>query len=479
MLVHSFFVNGLSHISYLLCGSKTCAVIDPRRDVGIYLDAAKDLGLRITHILETHLHADFVSGHMDLAEKTGAKIYVPRSGNCQFEHVGLSEGDTFEIEDMELNAIETPGHTPEHLCYVVKDHSRGEDPVAVFSGDTLFVGDVGRPDLFPKIAKDLASNLFDSLGKLAKLPDFCEVYPAHGAGSLCGRAMSAKRTSTIGYEKKYSYAFQTRDRDKFIELLTTAMPEAPDHFSRCSDVNRKGPSLARNLSLLTPMEPAAFSKRMNEKETLVVDVRSYEAFGGQHIAGSYHVDFGGNFATFAGWVLPPDTDILLVAEGGRQADEAAVWLRRVGLDRAIGYLDGGMYEWAKAGLPAEHIPQISADELHRRMMGGPRVTLVDMRAKREYSTGHLEGTVNIPAPDLRSRYQELDPNLPIVSICNTGHRSSLGASLLKQHGFKDVTNLAGGMTGYNAAGYGPECPMCVAPEGPLFRGRNERANRGR
>jgi rhodanese-related sulfurtransferase len=353
---------------------------------------------------------------------------------------------------------------------VVKDHSRGEDPVAVFSGDTLFVGDVGRPDLFPKIAKELASRLFGSLEeKLAKLPDFCEVYPAHGAGSLCGRAMSAKRTSTIGYEKKYNYAFQTKDRNKFIELLTTAMPEAPDHFSRCSDVNRKGPSLVRNLSFLTPMEPSSFSKRMKEKKTIVVDIRSYEAFGA-HIAGSYHIDFGGNFATFAGWVLPSDTDILLVAETGHQAEEAAVWLRRVGLDRAVGYLDGGLYEWAKAGLPMAHIPQISADELHRRMTGGPRVTLVDMRAKRDYSTGHLEVAINIPAPDLRSRYKELDPNTPIVSICNTGHRSSLGASILKRHGFKDVTNLAGGMTGYNAAGHGPDCPMCVAPQSPTFPG---------
>jgi rhodanese-related sulfurtransferase len=209
---------------------------------------------------------------------------------------------------------------------------------------------------------------------------------------------------------------------------------------------------------------------MNEKKTIVVDIRSYEAFGGQHIPGSYHIDFGGNFATFAGWVLPPDTDILLVAESGHQADEAVVWLRRVGLDRAVGYLDGGMYEWAKAGLSTGHIAQISADELHRRMTGGPRVTLVDMRAKREFSTGHLYGAINIPAPDLRIRYKELNPNSPIVSICNTGHRSSLGASILKRNGFKDVTNLAGGMTGYNAAGHGPECPMCVAPQSPTFPG---------
>ncbi len=466
MLIQQFFVNGLAHSSYILGGSKSCAVIDPRRDVQTYFDTAKAMGLKITHILETHLHADFVSGHLDFAEKTGAKIYAPKSGKCEFQHVGLSEGDTFEMEDMEFRILETPGHTPEHICYVVMDHSRGEEPAALFSGDTLFVGDVGRPDLFPNIARELASNLYDSLQKLAKLPDFCEVYPAHGAGSLCGRAMSAKRTSTVGYEKKYNYAFQMKDKSKFIESLTTEMPEAPDHFSRCSDINRKGPTLVNHLPMLTPLDPALFSKKAQEKNTIVLDIRSYEAFGGQHIQGAFHIDFGGNFSTFAGWVLPPERGILLVTDNAGQALEAIVLLRRVGLDRTIGYLEGGMYEWAKAGLPMEHVPQLSAETLHQRIATGPKVTLVDVRAKKEYMTGHIDGTINIPGPDLRKRYSELDPKVPTVVICNTGHRSSLGASLLKQHGFKDVSNLAGGMTGYSAAGYSMECPFCMAPHVP-------------
>ncbi len=474
MIIQQYFVNGLAHCSYLLGGSKTCAVIDPRRDIQIYLDTAKAMGLKVSHILETHLHADFISGHLDLAEKTGAKIYVPKSGKCTFDHVALSEGDTFEIEDMELKVLETPGHTPEHICYVVMDHSRGEDPVALFSGDTLFVGDVGRPDLFPNIAKELASKLYDSLHqKLIKLPDFCELYPAHGAGSLCGRAMSAKRTSTIGYEKKYNYAFQIKDKAKFIESLTTEMPEAPDHFSRCSDVNRKGPTLVRNLPTCLPIEPSPFSKKIQDKNTVILDIRPYEAFGGQHIKGSYHIDFGGNFATFAGWVIPPDVNILLVTESSDQTEEAVIWLRRVGLDRAIGFLEGGMYEWAKAGLSTEHVPQVSSEELHQRMTRGPGVTLVDVRAKREYMTGHIESTINIPAPDLRKRYKELDSKVPTVVICNTGHRSSLGASLLKQNGFKDVSNLAGGMTGYNVAGYGMECPACIAPHLPTVLEKNQ------
>ena len=469
MIVQQFFVNGLAHVSYLLGGAKTCAIIDPRRDIEIYLDMAKAMGLKITHVLETHLHADFVSGHLDLADKTGAKIYAPKSGKCAFDHIALSEGDTFELEDMEIGVLETPGHTPEHLCYVVKDHSRGEEPVALFSGDTLFVGDVGRPDLFPGIAKELASKLYDSLnGKLTHLPDFCEVYPAHGAGSLCGRALSAKRTSTIGYEKKYNYAFQIRDREKFIELLTTDMPEAPDHFSRCSDINRKGPTLVKNLPTLSPVDPASFSKRAKESNALILDTRSYEAFGGQHITGAYHLDFGMNFGTFAGWVLPPNKDILMVSENAEQAREAIVWLRRVGLDRVVGFLEGGMYEWAKAGFPAAHVSQMSAEELSKRMASGEALTLVDVRAKREYQTGHIDRTMNIPAPDLRKRYNELDPRIPTVVICNTGHRSSLGASILMRHGFTDVSNVAGGMTGFNAAGYGAECPMCVVPHGPAI-----------
>lgn len=467
MLVQQFFINGLAHISYILGGSKTCAVIDPRRDIQIYLDTAKAMGLNITHILETHLHADFISGHMDLAAKTGAKIYAPKSGQSRFSHISLSEGDTFEIEEMEFRILETPGHTPEHICYVAVDHSRGEDPVALFSGDTLFVGDVGRPDLFPGMAKELASKLYDSLQKIVGLPDFCEVYPAHGAGSLCGRAMSAKRTSTIGYEKKYNYAFQVKDRNKFIELLTTDMPEAPDYFSRCSEINRKGPALIKDLPCLTPFDPVSFHQRAREKNTIVLDIRPYEAFGGQHVPGAYHIDFGGNFSTFAGWVLPADADILLVSQTPSQSEEAVVHLRRVGLDRTIGYLDGGMYEWAKAGLPSERVEQVSVEILTQRITGSSKVMLLDVRANREFMAGHINGAINIPFPDLRKRYGELDSTAPVLVICNTGHRSSIATSILKRHGFKVVSNVAGGMTGYNAAGLGPECPACIAPHLPI------------
>jgi len=471
MFVQQFFVKGIAHSSYLLGGSNTCAIVDPRRDIEIYIEAANEMGLKISHILETHLHADFVSGHMDLAEKTGAKIYAPKAGKCAFKHIKVAQGDTFKIEDMQIQVLETPGHTPEHVSYVVIDRARGQEPVCVFCGDTLFVGDVGRPDLFPGRAEELAWKLYDSLhNKLLALPDFCEVYPAHSAGSLCGRVMGAKRTSTIGYERKHNAALQIKDKATFIKSLTTDVPAAPDHFSRCSAINRKGPPLMRDLPMLSPLAPHRFKKAAAKTNAIVLDIRSYEAFGGQHIPCAYHIDFGGNFATFAGWVLLPAKDILIVANSFEQAQQANSWLRRVGLDRAVGYLDGGMFAWAKDGLPTEHVQQLSVEQLHAMIAKRKAVTLVDVRAPREYQIEHIEGAVNVPAPDLRTRHNKLDKTKPVALICSTGHRSSLGASILKQHGFKDVSNVAGGMTGYSAAGYAAQCPLCVALHVPAFTG---------
>ncbi len=471
MFIQQFFVKGLAHSSYLLAGASDCAIIDPRRDVDIYIKAAKDMGVKITHILETHLHADFISGHLDLAELTGATIYAPRAGKSSFEHVAVGEGDEFSIEDMKFQVLDTPGHTPEHISYVVADMSRGDEPAALFCGDTLFVGDVGRPDLFPNMAETLASRLFDSLHeKLLELPDSCLVYPAHGAGSLCGRAMGAMRFSTIGYERKYNAALQFGDRQEFIKSLTTNMPPAPDHFSRCSRINGDGPRLLRETAAMEALPPLDFQRRMQSDGTIVLDVRSYSKFGGQHVPGCYHIDIGGNFATFAGWVLPVDADILLVADHGVEAAEARVWLRRVGLDRVTGWLEGGMFEWAKSGLPSSHVSIVSSHELNELTSRGDSLQLIDVRSPGEFGGNSIQGAINIPAPSLREQYKQLDPAVPTVLICSTGHRSSLGSSLLAQHGFKNLFNVAGGMTGYQAAGFTGECPLCIAPHGPRFMG---------
>jgi rhodanese-related sulfurtransferase len=402
---------------------------------------------------------------------TGAGIHVPRSAQCKFHHVALAGGDEFEMEDMKITVLETPGHTPEHISYVVTDRSRGSDPVGVFCGDTLFVGDVGRPDLFPGKAQELASNLYHSLhDKLLKLPDFCEVYPAHGAGSLCGRAMGAKRTSTIGYERKYNGALQIKDREEFIESLTTDMPGAPDHFSRCSAINGKGPRLVRELPVLQSLKPRTFHERSKEENTVVLDTRGYDSFGGQHVPGSYHIDLNGNFATFCGWLLPANADILLVSYSKEKSLEAVDWLRRVGLDNAIGCLDGSMFNWSKEGLPTNHVEQLSMKELHEMSTGEHGIVFVDVRSPREYEGPHIKGTINIPLPDLRTRYQELHADAPTVLICSTGHRSSTASSILKQHGFEKLFNVGDGMTGYSAAGYAPECPTCFIPHGPRFLG---------
>jgi len=274
----------------------------------------------------------------------------------------------------------------------------------------------------------------------------------------------------LGYERLYNASLQIKDREVFIDSLTTDMPPAPDHFSRCSDINRDGPTLISNLPVLKGMGPENLNQMSKGKDALVLDIRHYDSFGGQHVSGAYHIDLGGNFSTFAGWVLPPDRDILMVSYDYVQAEEARIGLLRVGLDRAAGFLDGGMFDWSKSGLPSGHIGQLSAKELHQMSTGGSAFAIVDVRAPSEYNSFHIQGAVNIPVADLRTRYKELDPQMPTAVVCSTGHRSSLGASILKQHGFKDLYNVAGGMTGYSAAGFAPECPVCFVPHGPKFLG---------
>lgn len=469
MRLKHYFVEKIAHSSYILAGGSTCAVIDPQRDIDIYLQEARALNVAITHILETHLHADFISGHLDLAKATGARIYAPKSAQCDFEHVALSEGDVVRIEDIRLEVLETPGHTPEHISYVIIDEARGEEPVGVAVGDTLFVGDVGRPDLFPNRAEELAGKLYHSLhDKLLRLPDYTEVYPAHGAGSLCGRSIGANWRSTIGYERRYNSALQLPNKDEFIHSLTNDMPPAPDHFSRCSEINRRGPTLMADLPRLEEFRWKQFRERLEDPNNTVVDVRSYTAFAGLHIGGSWHLDLSGNFPTFFGWVVPPGKDVLLVGDDHHDAVTANVWARRVGMDRVAGYLSGGMPAWASAGQKADGIRIISSEDLHDRIVAGEDMLLLDVRAPLEFADSHIEGAINIPAPDLRTRYGELDPERPTFVICSSGNRSSMAASILRRHSFRHVYNVAGGMTGYSAAGYAKLCRVCVNPHGSRY-----------
>jgi glyoxylase-like metal-dependent hydrolase (beta-lactamase superfamily II)/rhodanese-related sulfurtransferase len=467
MLIKHFFVEKIAHSSYLIAGTRTCAIVDPERNVDVYINAARALDMRITHVIETHLHADFISGHMDLMSRTGATIYAPRSAKCEFDHVPVAEGDSIEIEDVRLDVLETPGHTPEHLSYVVTDTARAEKPACVLTGDTLFVGDVGRPDLFPGRAEELAGKLYDSLHeKLLKLPDYCEVMPAHGAGSLCGRSMGAKWRSTIGYERRFNPALRIRSRDKFVRSLTSDMPPAPDHFARCSGVNAAGPDLVARSKDPEALEPPDFIERTRARGAITIDVRSYDAYGGQHVQNSLSLPLAGNFATFAGWVIPENAQMFIVADDNDQVDEAVRWLRRVGLDRVVGYLEGGTGAWVRQGYPTAHVAQLSPEEVSAAAAGVDKITLVDVRARSEFEASHIDGAINIPAPDLRSRHNELDSSYPVLLMCSSGQRSSLAASILERNGFEDLRNAAGGYTGYAAAGYANACAVCALPHGP-------------
>jgi len=450
MLLKHYYVEKIAHSSYIVAGSETCAVVDPSRDVDLYIKEAEKLGVKITHILETHLHADFLSGHIELAEKTGATMYFPKSGEAKFDHVSLEEGDKFKVEDMEFEIIETPGHTPEHITYILRDLSRSEDPLGIFCGDTLFVGDVGRPDLFPDRKEELANKLYDSLfNKILKLPDFVEVYPAHGAGSLCGKAMGAKYRSTIGYERKHNPVLQNKNIDKFVKSLTEDMPEVPDHFARCSALNAQGPLPIYKLPELKKMEAGEFYEKAIQEDIFVLDTRSYSGFGGQHVPKSYNIDFISNLPTFAGWVLPQDKKILLVAEDKQRAKESALWLYRVGIDKVIGYIDGSMKSWLTKGYQTSSVPQVHPSTVDK-YKNNSNYIIVDSRDKKAYEENHVEGSVNIPSPDLRTRYTELDKDKNIIIYCNSGARSSLGASILKSKGFENICNLGGGIKSYIA-----------------------------
>ncbi|HWQ65482.1 MAG TPA: MBL fold metallo-hydrolase [Methanospirillum sp.] len=453
MIIRQFFIPGIAHNSYLIGGTRSCLIVDPARDCEQYLQAAREEEMKISGILQTHLHADFVSGHMDLAAMTGAPIFAPKKGTCIFPHTPVSEGSVIEIDDLRVDCIETPGHTPEHVSYILTDKSRGNRPVAVFCGDTLFVGDVGRPDLFPGRAEELSLALFSSLHeKLLSLPDYCEVFPAHGAGSLCGRSISTKRSSTIGYEREFNGPVAISDPDEFTRHLTTDMPPAPDHFSRCTEINRKGPKVMNSLPAPKALTPDQLRTVIDEQSADIVDLRRYDAFGGIHIPGSWSVNSEANFSTFAGWTLPFDRDLILVGQNTDQITSATLMLHRVGLDRITGYLSGGMQAYTFAGYPCDHIRIISVHDLAVMRKELKNLQILDVRTGAEYGRYHIPGSVNILWADLRNRSFELDPEYPIAVICGSGVRSGMACSILKRNGYHNLYNVAGGNSAWIAAG---------------------------
>ncbi|MDP3058148.1 MAG: MBL fold metallo-hydrolase [bacterium] len=446
------YTPGLAHCSYIIGDKTSCIVVDPAREVKQYIDIAQSFGSTITAIFETHLHADFVSGHVELAKLTGAKIYISKKANAQFEHYALNDEEEIEIGSLLIKMIDTPGHTPEGSVFIVSDLERGREPALIFSGDTLLIGDAGRPDLFPHIKNELASKLYDSLQKIADLGDSIEVYPAHGAGSLCGKALSSKLSSTIGIERRHNGAMQIHPKQQFVESLLAGMPEVPDHFSRCSEINRLGPAIVAALPKPMELSPDSFFKAM-EAGSLVLDTRDQLSFAAAHIPGAYGLSLKGNFATFSGWVMPPDKPILLVLDSTADLEVSLRALRSVGLDKVDGFLEGGMTAWANRGFLTARMESMSVMEL-KECFYRREVILVDTRLKSEWDAMRVEGSIHAPAPDIRIRYQEWRGDVPVAFICNSGNRSLLAGSLmLKKSPQQKVINIIGGTATWAKLGY--------------------------
>lgn len=455
-----FYLGCLAQASYMIGSEGEAAVVDPRRDVDEYVAEARALGLAIRYVVETHLHADFVSGHRELAERTGATIVFGEKAEAKFPHRPARDGDEIRIGKVVLRFLETPGHTPESISVLVIDTAVSPEPQMVLTGDTLFIGDVGRPDLAGArgyTAEAMAAMLYDSLyGKLLTLPDPVQVYPAHGAGSLCGRNMSKETSSTIGEQRRFNYALQPMTREQFVRMMTTDLPEQPRYFAMDVEINRGGaPPLSER-----PLPPALGSEevgRLAGEGAVLLDVRTASAFGTGHIPGSVNIGLGGQFASWAGTLIEAERTIVIAAEEESQVAEAVTRLARVGLEKVVGYLDGGVAAWDRAGLTLATVPQIPVDELREQIRERPEVLQVlDVRRPAEYAAGHVPGAVNVPLDKLPSQAGSLDPSRPTAVICAGGYRSSAATSLLRRRGVADLMNVVGGTSAWVAAGYETE-----------------------
>ena len=461
MIFESFYLACLSHASYLIGSDGVAAVVDPQRDVNIYEDFARQHGLKIEHIIETHLHADFVSGHRELAARTGAKIYLGHRAGAQFPHVAVHDGDELAFGRCRLKFLETPGHTVESISILVTDLDKGPEPQAVLTGDTLFIGDVGRPDLSPDLTpQQLAAMLYTSLHtRLLPLADSVEVYPAHGAGSMCGRRLSEERVSTIGRERAGNYALQAKSQEEFVKLLTAELPERPGYFALDAQINRQGAPALENLPPLRPLATEEARKEM-ESGAVLLDVRPTDQYAGAHIPGSLHISLTGQFAFWAGSLLGLQARPILIAENAEQAETARLRLARVGIDGTVGYLAEGIAGWLAAGQEIARLPQMSAQELDRMLREeAGTFTLLDVRRAGEWKDGHLKDARWSTLDQLQKHVNELERERPTVVMCKSGYRSSIACSALERAGLTNITNLIGGFDGWRAMGLPVEKPV--------------------
>src|SRR5579863_9200541 len=403
--VERFYLGCLAHASYMIASEGVAAVIDPQRDVEIYLETAAARNWKIEHILETHLHADFVSGHHELADRTGARIYLGAGSGAEFPHVAVKDGEEIQFGQCSLRILQTPGHTLESICILMNDRGETQRPASLFTGDTLFVGDVGRPDLSPNhTPQQLAALLYDSLHqKLLTLPDDTEIFPAHGAGSLCGRQMSSESSSTIGRQRHTNYALLARSSEEFVHLLTDNLPARPEYFARDADLNRRGAAPLSDLP--APRALAAPEVLALQKEgAIVVDTRPAMQFAVAHVPGSIHIALTGQYASWAARILGLDTPLIITGEDPEHVRESQLRLARVGIENVAGYLADGIAGWIHSGFELDYIPQISAQEfVELRNQEPDRIALLDVREPGEVAGGAIENAVFIPLGKLASR----------------------------------------------------------------------------
>jgi len=451
MYFEQFYLGCLAHASYLLASDGDAVVVDPQRDVELYLKAATEHGFVIRHIFETHLHADFVSGHKELAARTGAKIYIGAQAGAKFEHVPVGDGFELKFGKASIRVLETPGHTSESISLVVTDKEKSISPWAVLTGDTLFIGDVGRPDLSPRhTPAQLAGLLYDSLHtKLLTLPDNVVVYPAHGAGSLCGKNMRAEKSSTIGTERLTNYALQIKSREEFIAQLTSNLPARPEYFLKDAEINRTGAAALSELPALRAITSPELERMLRDGE-LALDVRSGDEFAAGHVPGSINVALSGQFASWAGTVLGLIAHPVLIADTDQQLEEARVRLARVGMEALDGYLAGGIAAWKQAEFPVAQTHQITAEELHSQLQARG-VQVLDVRRQPEWDAGHIEGATWWPLDNFKVSPPEIDRDAPLAVHCKSGYRSIIASSLLERAGFRHVLNVAGGFDAWQQA----------------------------
>jgi len=452
MHLEQFYLGCLAQASYLLISGDQAVVVDPQRDVEIYLEAAKEHGATIRHVFETHLHADFVSGHNELALRTGAQIYIGPKSGATVTHVAVRDGFELQIGTLRIQVLETPGHTPESICLLIMDEEQSSRPRAVLTGDTLFVGDVGRPDLSKAFsAPALAGMLFDSLHtKLLTLPDDVIVYPGHGAGSLCGRNLGTSRSSTIRTERLTNYALQIKTRDEFIRQLTTNLPPRPDYFGQDAQINRSGAPALEDLPKLTAVRAEELNQILKEG-VVAIDVRPAEEFAAGHVPGSINIPLCGQFASWAGTLVDLNSRPVLIAATNDELEEARTRLARIGLDLERGYLEGGVQAWASAGFELQSFVQIRVRDLNARL-DSEGVRVLDVRRAAEWQAGHIGVAMHHALDEFKTKLPDLERGQTVFVICKGGYRSSIACSLLQRAGFKDVIDVIGGFDGWSKAG---------------------------